>query len=244
MQLEITETNAALGLPRAAFLNVRWSSIFAGLAVGLASNILLMLLGAAAGLSFFDLGASATERNLPVAALLWNSVSMLIAAFIGGYVAARGSGLKRSFDGILHAAVAWGMTLLVAAFMASSVTSATFDAIFPSLKGGTVQNSAQLMGSLDRGDRQEAVDTLQRTLGLSNDQARQLVDQALTLSGRGDEAGDSGRAAAQDTLHAATIISVWLTASIALSLLTALAGGTAGAHGSRRVLHRRVTHLG
>lgn len=242
MQLEITETHAAAALSRAAFLNVRWSGVFAGLAVGLASNILLMLLGTAVGLSFFDLG-NATERSLPVAALLWNSLSMLIAAFIGGYVAARGSGLKRNFDGILHAAVAWGMTLLLAVFMASSVTGATFEAIFPSLQGGSVQNSAQLVGSLDRGDRQKAVDTLQRTLGLSNDQAAQLVDQALTLSGRGDEAGESGRAAAQDTLRAATIVSIWLSASIALSLLAALAGGTVGVHGSRRVLHRRVTHL-
>lgn len=243
MQLEITETNAAAMLPRSAFLNVRWSAIFAGLAVGIASNMLLMLLGTAAGLSFFDFGETGTGQSFPVVASLWNSLTMIISAFIGGYIAARGSGLRRGFDGILHGAAAWGMTLLLGVFLASSVTGATFEAIFPSLQGRTVQDSAQVIGNLDRGNRQEAVDALQRSLGLSNEQAQQLIDQGLALSGRGNEADERGRAAAQETLHTATMVSIWLTLSIALSLVAALAGGAAGIHGSRRVLHRRVTHI-
>lgn len=243
MQLEITETSAAAMLPRSAFLNVRWSAIFAGLAVGIASNMLLMLIGTAAGLSFFNFGDTGADQSFPVVASLWNSLSMIVSAFIGGYIAARGSGLKRSFDGVLHAAAAWGMTLLLGVFLASSVTGATFEAMFPSLQGRTVQDGARVIGSLDRGNRQEAVETLQRSLGISSEQAQQLIDQGLTLSGRGGEAGDRGRAAAEETLHTATMVSIWLTLSIALSLVAALAGGTAGVHGSRRVLHRRVTNI-
>lgn len=242
MQLEITETQAA-ALPRAAFFNLSWGAIFAGLAVGMASNMLLMMLGTATGLSLFDLGDSAAEQRVPAIAALWNTASMVVAAFIGGYIAARASGLRRSFDGVLHAAVAWGMTLLLSVFMASSVSSATFDVMFPALHNSSVQEGAQVMGSLERGDRQEAAETLQRTLGVSEAQASLLVDQALALSGRSNQASADGRAAAQKTLRTATLVSLWLTASVALSLIAALGGGAAGVRGSRRVLHRRVTHV-
>lgn len=242
MQLEITETHAA-ATPRAAFLNISWGAIFAGLAVGMASNMLLMMLGTATGLSLFDLGETSAEQRFPAIAAVWNSASMIIAAFIGGYIAARASGLKRSFDGVLHAAVAWGMTLLLSVFLASSVTTATFDAMFPALRSTSVQDSAQVIGSLEPNNRQEAAATLQRTLGLSAEQADQLVDQALALSGHPDAAGTDGRAAAQQTLRTATLVSIWLTASVALSLISAVGGGMTGVRGSRRVLHRRVTHL-
>lgn len=240
MQLEITETNAA-ALPRATFLNIRWGAIFAGLAVGLASNMVLMLLGTAAGLSFFEMDGSETESIFPVAASVWNTVSMVSSAFIGGYIAARGSGLKRTSDGILHAAVAWGMTLILAVFMASSVTGATFNAMFPSLQESVVHESASVIGDLDQGDRQSAAASLQRNLGISSNQAQQIIDQALALSGREEEAGARGRVAARETLRTAAIVSIWLTLSTLLSLAAALGGGVFGAHGARRVLHRRTT---
>lgn len=240
MQLEITETNAA-ALPRTTFLNVRWGAIFAGLAVGLASNMVLMLLGTAAGLSFFELGGSETDSAFPLAASIWNTVSMVISAFIGGYVAARGSGLKRTSDGILHATVAWGMTLILAVFVASSATGATFNAMFPSLQDTTVRESARVLGNLEEGDRQAAVASLQRNLGISSSQAQEIIDQALVLSGREEEAGAGGRAAAEDTVRTAAVVSIWLTLSTLLSLASAISGGVMGAHGARRVLHRRTT---
>ena len=244
MQLEITETNAAsTAIPRASFFSIRWGGIFAGLAVGLAANMLIMLLGTAIGLSFFDLDGSTTGNTFSIAASVWNAASMIISAFIGGYVAARGSGLKRSSDGILHAVVAWGMTLLLAVFLASTLTGTTFNAMYPSLQDRTMQDTAQIIGNIDNGNRQAASDSLQRNLGISSNQAQSLVDQALALSGREAEAGESGRSAAQDTLRTATIVSIWLTLSTALSLLAAVGGGTSGVRGSRRILHRRITSI-
>jgi hypothetical protein len=241
MQLEITETNAAVG-QRLSFFNIRWGGIFAGLAVGLATNMLLMLIGAAAGLSLYDVGEEA-GANLPITASIWNSVSMIASAFIGGYVAARASGFKRSSDGILHAAVAWGMTMLLAAFLASTVTGATFSAIFPTLQRGGMQDTAQVLRNVGQGDRQAAAESLQRNLGISSSQASELVDQALALSGREEVAGPGGREAAQETVRTAAAVSIWLTLSTILSLLAALGGGLAGVRGSRRILHRRVTSM-
>jgi len=242
MQLEITETNAT-AFPRGEFLNIRWGAIFAGLAVGLATNMLLVMLGTAAGLSLVEVDGSNSGNQVPLIASIWNVASMVIAAFVGGYVAARASGLKRTSDGILHAVVAWGMTLLLAVFMASAVTGSTFNAMFPSLQGRAVQEGAQVLGSIDDGDRQAAAVSLQRNLGISSDQAHQLIDQALALSGNDAEVGEAGRAAARETLRTATVVSIWLTLSTLLSLLTAVGGGVLGIRNARRVLHRRTTTI-
>ena len=245
MQLEITETPLAstAAAHRAAFLPMRWSAIFGGLAVGLATSMLLTLLGTSVGLSLFDVGDPVSGNKFPIAASVWNTVSMVLSAFIGGYVAARGSGLKRNTDGILHAAVAWGMTMLIAVFMASSVTGTAFNAMFPSLQDRNMRDTAQILGNIDQGNRQAATESLQRNLGISSNQANEIVEQALVLSGREEQVGPAGRNAAQDTLRTAAVVSIWLTLSVALSLVAALGGGASGVVGSRRVLHRRVTSV-
>lgn len=238
MQVEIKESGPTIA-EYAPILNVRWGAIFAGLAVGLATNMLLMFAGTAAGLSLFDIGSNDSGTTFQLAASIWNTLSMVMAAFVGGYVAARGSGLKRRADGMLHAAVAWGMTLLLAAFLATSATGAAFNAMFPSMQERTVQDTAQVISNLDQGDRQAAVDSLRSNLGISEAQAQQLIDQAMVLTGREDQASAASRNAAQDTVRTAAIVSVWLTLSILLSLLAALGGGVAGAKNARRILHQR-----
>lgn len=242
MQLEITETNSA-AVSRTPLLNIRWSAIFAGLAVGLAANMLLMMLGTALGLAFFEIDGADGGMTVPLVASIWNTASMVISAFVGGYVAARGSGLKRTSDGVLHAISAWGMTLLLATFMAGSVSGTTFNAMFPSLQERNVSDTVRLLGGLDEGNRQAAAQSLQRNLGISEYRAQEIIDQTLALSGREDEASERGRAAARETLRTATVVSAWLTVATLLSLLAALGGGVFGVSGSRRVLHRRTTHV-
>lgn len=93
---------------------ISWGAIFAGVVVGLSMNLVLNLLGVAAGLMSIDvLNGQAPTENAPVIAALWNGVSMLVSAFVGGYVAARMSGLKRRSDGVLHGFVSWGATTIL-----------------------------------------------------------------------------------------------------------------------------------
>lgn len=244
MQLEITETSTSL-TPRLAFFNVRWGAIFAGLVVGLASNFLLVLIGTATGLSMFNVGNMPSGQTVSVAASLWNTASMIIAAFIGGYVAARASGLKRASDGILHAVVAWGLTLLLSIMLATSTAGTAIGSMLPTTtQNGAVTHSAGIinnLNNLDNGNRQAAVASLQRNLNLTPSQANEIVDQALILSGRAEEAAPSSREATQSTVNVAATVSAWLAASIILSLLTAIGGGLSGTRGSRRILHRRTT---
>lgn len=228
---------------------VRWSAIFAGLVVGIATNLFLMLLGAAAGLAVFDVGENVADTGIPIAAAIWNALSMIIAAFAGGYVAARTANMRRASDGILHGVVAWGVTMLISAFVITSATSATLASLFnfggnnTAATAGTTGGrspAAEAAGSIQRGDRDEAISVMQDRLGLSADQASRLVDQALALSGREGAASPAGRAAAQETLHTASVASGWLSAAILLSLLSAVGGGLMGARGTRREVRRTV----
>lgn len=234
MALEMTHTvSSESHLPLHA---LRWSAIFAGLVVGIATNLFLLLLGAAAGLAVFDVGE--TNNAVPMAVAVWNAVCMIVAAFAGGYVAARTANMRRASDGILHGVVAWGVTMLISAFFVTSVAGATLGAMFGSPTARTA--GSEVAGSLDRGNRQEAISVLRDRLGISTDQATRLVDQALALSGREESASPAGRAAAEETLHTASIASGWLSGAILLSLLAAMGGGLLGARGTRR----EVRHAG
>lgn len=229
MQTDVTEM--ASQPYRLPIYNLRWSAIFAGLVVGVATNLFLVLLGAAAGLAAFDVSAGG-DRSILLAASAWNTVSMVLAALAGGYIAARTSGLRRTPDGILHGVVAWGVTMLLSAILATSAAGATLGGLFAT---AAPRGAGDVVRSVDRGDRQAAIDELQSRLGLSPDQANRIVDQALIMAGREDAASPQGRAEAQQTVRTASIASGWLSAAILLSLLAAMGGGYLGARGTRRV---------
>ena len=67
---------------------------------------------------------------IPLAAGVWNTLSMLAGALVGGYVAARASALRRIADGMLHGTVAWGATTLVFAAIALTSTSGFAGGLF------------------------------------------------------------------------------------------------------------------
>lgn len=230
MQLEVTDT--PIRTYRLPQFNLRWSGILAGLVVGIAANLLLMLLGTAAGLAVFDLGDS--PSGLPLAAAIWNAASMVLAAFVGGYVAARSAGMRRTSDGVLHGIVAWGATMLLSVVLATSATGIGLGNLFATASDSNGA-PAESVANLNLGDREEVARALQERLGLSAEQPNRVVEQALVLSGREERADPANREAAERSLHAASVASGWLGAAIVLSLLAAMAGGLAGARGPRRL---------
>jgi len=96
---------------RPRFPAISWPAIFAALAVGIAVQLLLSLAGVALGVYAFD-SADETE-TITLAAASWGAVSMLVSALVGGYVAGRCSGLRRTGDGVIHGLVSWAATTLL-----------------------------------------------------------------------------------------------------------------------------------
>ncbi|NMG65922.1 hypothetical protein GPA19_13300 [Azoarcus indigens] len=254
-----TRTIEATTVESSPLINgIHWSAIFAGLAVGLGVHLLLMLAGIAAGFAVYGAGARPDGGSVSVAAAVWNTLSMLISAFVGGYVAARSSGLRRSSDGMLHGVVSWGATMLFFAVITGSLTGNAVTGMFGMAASTSTAAVAQaddstvgeLFASLERGDRASAVNLLRDRLGLSEEQAGRAADQAMAMMGRTSAGAQPGTV--NDAAQAASIASTWLSVAILLSLMAGAAGGTVGArsarmrampgrYGERRVVRTRST---
>lgn len=91
---------------------VRWGAVFAGLAVAVALHLMLTMLGTAFAGSMSGLTGAPGVADSAVMNLL-QVASVLVAAFFGGFVAARSSGLARAGDGALHGLVCWGVLTLL-----------------------------------------------------------------------------------------------------------------------------------
>lgn len=250
---------------RPYFSALRWTAIFGGLAAGAASYVLLALLGVAAGLTAVDPQAAEPVGSVPMMTGIWTAISMLIAAFIGGYVAARGSGLTRRSDGMLHGFVTWGATVLLFAWLATSTLGtllggtagilgqglqgaasgvqqgggmAQLEQMITGTQGGDVsqQDMQALQQRLQAGDRQGAISIMVERMGFSQERAEQAVDPALAVMGPG--AGQQAEQVAESAVGAVSAASWWLFIGMLLSLALAVWGGMLGARaGSRRQPH-------
>lgn len=137
MEIERTLTQWSIGGPR-----IRWSAIFAGWAVGLASQMVLTLLGLAVGAWTIDLGNAEPVGGVPIGTGLWTGMSMLIAAFVGGYVTARLSGSPIRTDGLYHGLVVWGVNWLVFTWLTTTAMATMLGGVF-SVFGSTLHTLGQ-----------------------------------------------------------------------------------------------------
>lgn len=109
---------------------ITWGAIFGGLAVGLAIQMAFTLLGLAIGAWSIDLRETQPTGGIPVGTGIWTGLSMLISAFMGGYVASRLSGVSLRMDGLYHGAVIWGVTWVVFAWLATTALSFMVGGVF------------------------------------------------------------------------------------------------------------------
>lgn len=234
---------------------IRWPAVFAGLAVGLGIQLLLMLFGIATGLAVYGAGERPDGSSLTIAAGIWNTISMILAALVGGYVAARSSGLRRHADGIIHGVVSWGASMLFFALLTGSITGSAISGMFgvagsPAVaarSGDAASSIGPLLSSIERGDRQRTISIMRDRFALNEEQATQAADRALALGGRPESS--SKPETVNDAAQTASAASTWLSLMILLSLLAGAGGGLFGARGARqrayhgrydeqRVLHR------
>ena len=218
---------------RARLSPVSWPAIFASLAVGISVMLLLTLAGVAVGVSVVDTGTD-SPRAITMGAAAWQTISMLVAAIVGGFVAARLSGLRRTGDGVLHGAVSWGATTVLYAALATTalgtLTAGMFGLLAPAPQETSAASSPQL------GDRDQMQRTLE-SMGINNEQARAITDRLSTPAA----AAPASRNTLEETASTVGTATGWLSATVLLSLVLSMIGGAMGARGTRRV-NRRVEH--
>jgi len=103
----VAEVDRNLLIPRN---RVQWGPVFAGVVVSLTTMLVLSILGVA-------IGASAVDRTTDLsdwktAAGLWGAATVLIAFFLGGWVAAKTAAVGGSGSGIINGLVSGAATLL------------------------------------------------------------------------------------------------------------------------------------
>lgn len=244
-------------LRRPMFPAIRWGAVLAGVAVGVSVQLVLTLLGIATGLSTTELTRGETLGTGP---LVWAGFSMLVAAFVGGYVAARMSGLKRRADGVLHGAVSWAVTTILFAVLATSVGGALVSGVFSNMNqlasagvsaaGGEspvetvmrtqgarldAESMRQFQQYLQSGQRDQAVQLLSSRMGIDQSRASMIVDQALIVTGSPQAASQQGQARAEGAMQTAGTAAWVVFLAVALALAIGIGGGALGAAGSRRV---------
>jgi hypothetical protein len=209
---------------------ISWPAVFASLAVGVSVMLLLTLAGVAVGVSVVEPGAD-SPRAITIGAATWQTISMLIAALVGGYVAARLSGLRRTADGLLHGAVAWGATTVLYAALATTALGTLTAGMFGLLTTNTPDRAAA-SANAQGFDRDQVQRTLEN-MGLTSEQARTVIDQ-ITSSPPASNATPAGRSQAEDVADTVGTATGWLSATVLLSLVLSLLGGATGARGARR----------
>jgi hypothetical protein len=105
-------TNAALN-------KVSWGAIFAGVAIALAAQFLLNLLGVGIGAAVLDPATSdnPAATTFSIGGGIWFVVAGIVASFLGGYVASRLSGRPSSSTGGYHGLTTWAVTTLVVLYL-------------------------------------------------------------------------------------------------------------------------------
>jgi hypothetical protein len=135
---------AQVAVPTAGLRRISWGAGLAGAAIVIAVHVPLSLLGFGIGLSTVDPGAGDTPQatSFGIGAGIWWVVSNLIALIIGGYVAARLSGMPLRGDGVIHGLLTWAVTLLITIYFLTTSVGSIVGGAF-NVVGNTLSTAGQ-----------------------------------------------------------------------------------------------------
>jgi hypothetical protein len=133
---------------------VSWGGVWSGFLFGMGVLLLLSTLGLAIGVSTADIGPQRdlNASGLGIGAAVWSGVSLLIALFIGGMVAARVGMVFDRTAGMIQGSLVWVLAILGIIYMASSGISLVTSSAFSLLSGVTRQVGAAVTGATQLDD--------------------------------------------------------------------------------------------
>jgi hypothetical protein len=192
---------------------VSWRAVLAGVVVALVVQIMLAILGGAVGLAFVDptRGDNPDANTMTVVAIIWWTLSGVLAAWAGGVTAGRLSGRAGTPTAGWHGLVAWAATTLVIFYLLTTAVGSIVGGAFGVLGavGGSAAGAVASMAPAvtEAVDPFGAVETsLNDAMGVNDPEAART---ALTgfvrdaFSAEGDAAGPAMDRAA-DALARAT----------------------------------------
>ena len=114
--------------------SVSWGAVFAGVAISLVLQLILNMIGIGIGASTLDVGAGSadnpTAAGLSIGAGVWWTVSGIIAALAGGYVAGRLSGRPKESTAGWHGVTTWALATLIVFYLLTSALGSVIGGAF------------------------------------------------------------------------------------------------------------------
>jgi hypothetical protein len=189
---------------------VSWGAIFAGVVVALVVQVLLTMLGVGIGIATLDPGSAdnPAASTFSMVAGIWYVVSGIIAAFAGGYIAARMSGKTVPTTGALHGLTTWAFTTLLVLYLltstAGSLVGGAFSGVASAL-GSAGQTMAQTAAPIiAKSNPLDAIDSQIRATGTDPEALNSAAVNAMRALVMGDAANaDTARQQAAQALAAA-----------------------------------------
>lgn len=207
---------------------VRWGSIIAGLFAALSTLAVLTVLGIAVAGSSYDPGDNA--RNFGIGAGIWGAISMLLAFFIGGWLAARSAAVSDRNNGLLNGAMVWVVAIPLMLYMLMGGIGSLFrtagSAAATGVQAAATAGGAAASDPMNRERMEDQAQTASAKMQSATQQAQQKV-QEITRPENQEKAAHATAKGAWGTL-----------VSLLLGLAAAAVGGLVGS----RERHVRVHH--
>jgi hypothetical protein len=153
---------------------ISWGSLFGGVMISLAFQLLLTILAIGIGLSFVggQNGANGNANTIGLGAGLWWGIVYLISLLIGGYFAARLSGMAGIGDGVMHGILTWAFGLLVTFYLISTAVGGILGGVL-----GVVGKSISAAGTALQPMAAQVANTSGISTGNLDEQVNELLKQ-------------------------------------------------------------------
>lgn len=168
---------------------VSWGAVFAGVVIATALQLVLTVLGAAIGLTALD--GQDSGKAFGIGAGIWAVLVPLATLFLGGMTAGRLAGVRDKFEGFMHGALVWSVSLLMAAWLlgtgASRLIGSTLN-LAGNVAGGAASTAGQVASrsDIDQGDLSQARERARQEAaerGITGDSVRSRVAEVRESAG-------------------------------------------------------------
>jgi hypothetical protein len=210
---------------------VSWPAIFAGSVMALATFFVLMLLGAAVGLSVYD---NVSGTNLNTGAAVWAVMATILALFVGGWVVSQATVGENKCEAAIHGVIMWGVTFALILTMAGMGVRAGFGAMVGTAtiadRTGAIQANANQPGARAEVNQQE----LERNLREANFTDEQIAKVRDTINNPGANIREAVNN--PENRERVATASWWTLFGVLLSMASAIGGALVGAGPTFRLL--------
>jgi hypothetical protein len=195
-----------------------WGSIFAGVIIAIAVQLVLGILGTGIGLTMVDPveGTTPGAAGFGIGAGIYWLITTIVALGAGGYAAARVAGVHARFDALVHGLVVWGVTLILTLYLLTSAVGGIIGGAFRTVGAvagaagtgiGAAAPRAAAIAGIDAGDvRNEAAAYLSDAPNdpalMTSEQAQKAVAGELPALARGGAEGQQAESRIVDIVAA------------------------------------------